>query len=79
MVTAGFFLQKKGTLNGFRRDFASLGYVSLFCRFSLGLDFFFCMFYMHVLQEYSLYFRWIIIEMKHAERSAPLNAESLKK
>ncbi|OWK61860.1 Epithelial cell adhesion molecule [Lonchura striata] len=44
----------------------------------LGLDIF-VVFYMRVLQEYSLYFRWIIIEMKHAERNAPLNAESLKK
>lgn len=53
-------------------------FVSLFWCFSLGLDIF-VVFYMHVLQEYSLYFRWIIIEMKHAERNAPLNAESLEK
>lgn len=79
MVTAGsFFSEKKETLKGFGRDFACFVFVSLFFFFSLGLDFF-CMFYMHVLQEYSLYFRWIIIEMKHAERNAPLNAESLKK
>lgn len=53
-----------------------LSHCSVF--FSLGLDIF-VVFYMRVLQEYSLYFRWIIIEMKHAERNTPLNAESLKK
>lgn len=70
-----FFFGNKEALDGFGRDFAWFCLTVQF--FSLGLDCF-GMFYMPV-QDYSLYFRGIIIEMKHAERDAPLNAESLKK
>lgn len=73
----GFFLQKQGGIGWVWKRLFLAWFCLIVQFFSLGLDCF-GMFYMPV-QEYSLYFRWIIIEMKHAERDAPLNAESLKK